>query len=93
MRVCDLYNLPPVSDTPQILTTEKKTMSSPSLRLTRTNTRRLDQFAASTGKDASAVANEAIAFWHEFYAVTALEQREKKQPRPAGPKLLKRRKA
>jgi predicted transcriptional regulator len=72
---------------------EKKTMSSPSLRLTPTNTRKLDQFAASTGKDASAIANEAIAFWHEFYAVTALEQLEKKKPQPAGPKLAKRQKA
>jgi hypothetical protein len=93
-RICDEYNLPPVSfDTPQILTMEKKTMSSPSLRLTRTNTRRLDQFAASTGKDASAIANEAIAFWHEFYATTALEvleESEKLPPEAAGRRMVKR---
>jgi hypothetical protein len=89
MRICDEYKLPPVSDTPQILTMEKKTMSSPSLRLTRTNTRRLDQFAASTGKDASAVANEAIAFWYQFYATTALEVLEESEKLPR-PRLVKR---
>jgi predicted transcriptional regulator len=65
----------------------------PSLRLTRTNTRKLDQFAASTGKDASAVANEAIAFWYQFYATTALEvleESEKLPPEAAGRRVVKR---
>jgi predicted transcriptional regulator len=59
------------------------------LRLIRTNTRRLDQFAASTGKDASAVANEAIAFWYQFYAVTAMEVMDEIEKKPR-PRLVKR---
>jgi predicted transcriptional regulator len=71
-------------------------MAPPTLRLTRTNTRKLQQFALRTGKTPSAVADEAIAFWHEFYATTALEvleESEKLPPEAAGPRLVRRRKA
>jgi hypothetical protein len=93
MRICDRHGLPPVSDTPQILTMERKTMLSPSLRLNRTNLRKLDEYAASTGRDASAVANEAIAFWYEFSGSMMLEELEKKPPQPAGQGTVRRRKA
>jgi predicted DNA-binding protein len=71
-------------------------MSGTSLRLNRTNQRKLDQFSASTGKTVSAVANEAIAFWYEFYATTALEvleESEKLPPEAAGRRAVKRTKA
>jgi hypothetical protein len=93
MRICDRHGLPPVSDTPQILTMERKTMSSPSLRLNRSSLQKVEHFAASSGKDASAVANEAIAFWYEFSGSMMLEELEKKPPQPAGQGTVRRRKA
>jgi hypothetical protein len=63
------------------------------LRLNRTNTRKVETYASLIGKNASAVANEAIAFWYEFSGSTMLEELEKRRPpQPAGPQL-KRRKA
>jgi hypothetical protein len=63
-----------------------------SLRVNRMNQRKLEAFAASTGKNASAVANKAIAFWYEFSGSTMLEEMEKK-PQPAGRRMIRRRKA
>jgi hypothetical protein len=95
MRICDRHGLPPVSDTPQILkeSPRRTTMSSPSLRLNRSSLQKVEYFAASSGKDASAVANEAIAFWYEFAGSAIMEEMEKKPPQPSRQGTVKRRKA
>jgi hypothetical protein len=94
-RICDRHGLPPVSDTPQILKESQRrtTMSSPSLRLNRSSLQKVEHFASSTGREASSIANEAIAFWYEFSGSAMLEEIEKKPPQPAGRNTVKRRKA
>jgi hypothetical protein len=94
MRICDCHGLLPVSDTPQILKeSSKERTNMESLRLNRTNQRNLDEYASTTGRDASSIANEAIAFWYEFAGSAMLEAMERKPPRPAGQGAAKHRKA
>jgi hypothetical protein len=63
------------------------------IKLNRSALKKIETYAQGTGTTASAVANEAIAFWYEFSGSTMLEELEKKPPQPAGPRMVRRRKA